>query len=463
MTMNYQKSIKKMPAKLPIKNVLLITILVSALLIALATHPYAPIITFIALSAWSLLGSKNAIQALSLLVLIKSLNTAIYQFAGPVAVLSWVVVATSGVGIFFESLKGKNKSHSVISWLLLFTIVVLLESVFFSFYSKVSIFKLLSFSYISIAILLGFKLTSRQSFDWTPWFLGIWIAMIILSIPVFFIPHIGFYRDAMGFQGILVHPQTFAVFLAPMVAWFAGTLLFSPSRDTYWLYPVFLIALAFMYLTRGRTALVAVFLSFIVISIFALMSHPGWRRQIRKGFVKPISIVFALTLVTFLSLQPSLIADNANEFILKGEQDKTVAESFESSRGKGIIGQWNAFIHYPLFGIGFGVSLHESFVPVYEPVTGLPLSAPTEKGLLPVTLLEETGIIGSLFFIPFIFVFIKQVVSETDIVLPWVFFSCLFINVGEMVFFSVGGIGLYPLLLMGWATCPYWWKNVPMK
>lgn len=446
---------------LPLIQALKIAIFLGILLVALTTHPYAPTIALIALSVWSLLGSKNAIQALSLLVLTKSLNPAIYQFEGPIGVWSWIVFVTAGIGIFFESIfektEGKGKSHPVIPWLILFSVVVLLESVFFSLYSTVSTFKLLSFAYISMAILLGFKVTARKSVDWTPWFLGIWIVVIILSAPTFFFPDIGFHLDPMGFQGILDHPQSFAVFLVPMVAWLMGTLLFSPSRNTYWLYPVLLIALGFMFLTRARTALVAVIISFIVISMFALISRSEWRRQIIKGMLKPISLVFAFTLLALLSLQPSLLTENTRKFILKDEKDKTATESFEGSRGKGIIGQWNVFIHYPLYGIGFGVSLLKSFVPVYEPVTGLPLSAPTEKGFLPITLLEETGIIGTIFFIPFLFVLIKHVLPETnDIALPWVFFSCLFLNIGEMVFFSVGGIGLYPWLLIGWATCSRW-------
>src|SRR5262249_33043058 len=90
--------------------------------------------------------------------------------------------------------------------------------------------------------------------------------------------------------------------------------------------------------------------------------------------------------------------------------------------------------------------------PVIDKVTGLPLSAPVEKGFLPTAVLEETGIFGAIFFALFLFSAMRLVVRRGDIVLAWIFFTCLFVNVGEMIFFSAGGLGLYIWLLMGWAA-----------
>jgi hypothetical protein len=127
--------------------------LVSVLLVALAAHPYAPIIALILLAIWSLRGAKEAIQALSLTVIIKFLNPAIYHFAGPFALVAWIVLAIAGLRIFLDNLRIKSRRHPVIPWLLLFSSMLLVESLFFSRYSIVYIFKVTSFCGTSFMIL----------------------------------------------------------------------------------------------------------------------------------------------------------------------------------------------------------------------------------------------------------------------------------------------------------------------
>src|SRR5439155_4943064 len=128
---------------------------------------------------------------------------------------------------------------------------------------------------------------------------------------------------------------------------------------------------------------------------------------------------------------PSLLVDTIYRFVSKGQSQATVEEAFARSRGLGIEGQWETFSANPLFGIGFGVSLDSSFKPVLDSFTGLPLSAPVEKGFLPTAVLEETGIFGTTFFILFVFSLTRHVFSKTEILLPWVFMASLVANVGE--------------------------------
>jgi len=429
---------------------------VSVLLVVLAAHPVAPIITLIFLGAWSLRGAKQAIQALSLLVLIKFLNPAIYHFAGPFALGAWIVTGVAGLRIFVDNLRVQSKRHPVIPWLLLFSSMVFVESLFFSRYSIVSMFKITSFTFVAATVLIGFKVTASRSVDWTPWFLGIWISTAGLSIPTLLFRNIGFATNGSGFQGVLNHPQALGAFLAPMVAWLTGRLLFSPLRRASWLYAATPAAWTLLFLTAARTALIAVVAGFVVVFLVALLRRPEWRKSIRKGVVKPVSALFAFAILSLFLLKPSLLAETVFGFIRKGDSQATVAESFQSSRGRGIEGQWVTFNANPLYGIGFGVSLDPSFNPVLEPLTVLPLSAPVEKGFLPTAILEETGIFGTTFFVIFLVSFIRHVFSKTELLLPWVFLASLLVNTGEMIFFSAGGFGLYIWLLMGWATSPRW-------
>ncbi len=444
--------------RIPVLQTLKVTLLVCTLLFILLIGSYASTIVVIALIIWSLLGAKQAIQALSLVVLIKFLNPAIFPSAVSLSLWGWIAIAFAGARIIFDNIKIRSKVHPVLPWLFLYSFVVFIESVYFSHQSVVSIFKLLAFSFTTVIILLGFRVTALRALDWTPWFLGIWLAVTLLSIPTYFLPGIGFYRDGSGFQGLLNHPQTFAVFLVPMVAWLTGRLFFSPLKGSYWLYTVLAIAWSFLFFTRGRTALAAIVISFIVVFMLALGNRPEWRSRIRKGMFKPIMLLSSFALFSIFLLQPSLVTDSVNDFVLKRQEDLSLSESFERSRGFIIIEMWDNFIHNPMFGIGFGVAeskLHP-FNPIIEPVTGLPLSAATEKANLPLAVLEETGIVGAAFFIPFLIALIRHISSKSDLVLPWVFFACLFTNVSEMIFFSPSGFGLYIWLLMGWATCHHW-------
>ncbi len=83
---------------------------------------------------------------------------------------------------------------------------------------------------------------------------------------------------------------------------------------------------------------------------------------------------------------------------------------------------------------------------------GIPISAPVEKGFLPAAILEEVGIVGTIFFIYLIFILTKLVVRSKNIHICCLYFSCLFINIGEAVFFSIGGIGIFFMLLIAMTT-----------
>lgn len=114
-----------------LSQTLRVAILIVFLLTVLALHPYASCFVLILLCIWSLMGTAQAIQALSLLVLIKILNPAIYPNEGPISLLGWVVIALAGARIFIDNLRVTWKIQLVLLWLLLFSAVILLESIFF--------------------------------------------------------------------------------------------------------------------------------------------------------------------------------------------------------------------------------------------------------------------------------------------------------------------------------------------
>jgi len=421
---------------------------IGIVLIVLAI-PGVPIVALIGLSVWAFLGVRQAIQAITLLMLIKILNSAVYGVAGISALWMWLALFVIATRIYFYAFLSQQLRHPVLPGLLIFSTFVLFQSVYFSVYPQVSEFKLLSFFYIALAILLAFRLTSRLSIDWTPWFVGMWIAVTVLSIPTLLVKEIGYFRDGLGFQGILIHPQIFGLFLAPGLAWLIGRTMLQSQKTPKALFIIMALVFVFIFLTRARTSVIAILAAFIVILLSA-QNNPSWQKALIRRFVSPLVIL--LFLVISLSLFYTSISALITEFAMKNTDAKDIGFAFQGSRGFLIADSWKSFVNNPLFGIGFGVSLTNDFIPVLEPLTGLPLSATTEKALLPAVILEETGIFGAVFFMPLLFLLIRNGLSHRELAIPLMFLTCLMLNIGEMVFFSIGGMGLYIWLLIGWAT-----------
>jgi O-antigen ligase len=105
---------------------------------------------------------------------------------------------------------------------------------------------------------------------------------------------------------------------------------------------------------------------------------------------------------------------------------------------------WRVFVQRPWTGIGFGTSIDPQFV-----ANATLFSAPTEKGFLPTALLEEVGIIGALPFAVFLIAFFVHYWKIRNIIALGMMACLLLLNLGEMMFFALGGMGLYSWSLIG--------------
>jgi len=260
---------------------------VLALLLALAVDPYAATVAMLLLAAWSLTGVKQALQALSLVVLIKFLNPALYEFAPSIALCAWIAFGAASLRIFAEAVRTRGQRHRALPWLAVFAAVVAVEAVLTSRHGLVSLFKIASFTCMAAASLIGFRWTAKHSIDWTPWFVGIWIAVIAASLPTLAVRSIGFHTNDTGFQGILNHPQAFGVFVAPMVAWATGRLLLSRANAP-WLYAAVPAAWVLLYLTAARTGVAALVLGSLIVLCAALLLRRDWRQPIGRALFRPL-------------------------------------------------------------------------------------------------------------------------------------------------------------------------------
>jgi hypothetical protein len=146
------------------------------------------------------------------------------------------------------------------------------------------------------------------------------------------------------------------------------------------------------------------------------------------------------------------IADNVWEFVSKGSKAESAVEAAFKSRGKKIDAMMRNIEQYPVWGIGFGALEGEDYFGLArDPVFNLPVMATVEKGVLPIAIVEETGIIGALFTYPWILLLIVHAVRG-GLVTGTICLAVLVTNVAEASLFSPGGQGLFQLMFATWAA-----------
>ena len=138
-----------------------------------------------------------------------------------------------------------------------------------------------------------------------------------------------------------------------------------------------------------------------------------------------------------------------DEYIFKSASSQSIDTAFEESRGFIIFQALNNIENHPITGIGFGVANSEThdFNIDISPITGLPVGAATEKANLIIAVLEETGIVGLMFFALFFLPFLRVIANSGSIALAWAALTAVCTNISEMSFFSMGGFGTYTWII----------------
>jgi hypothetical protein len=272
--------------------------------------------------------------------------------------------------------------------------------------------------------------------------------VVLLSLPLFAFPEIAYAKNGHGFQGILNHPQTFGPVLAPATSALLAGLLFRRPKSFSLLVAVSLSLIALMIASQARTALATVILSIGATTLVMFFKKRKYS-EFRIGRLFAFSVLGLVGLVV-VTTTSEVIRDKLIGFVYK--RNSTTMESALASRSGGIESQWNQFLDSPIGGHGFGVYPWGLGSSEAVEFMGVPISAPVEKGFLPTAILEETGLIGALGFLVVLYFLGRNVIQQGNCQWLALLFACIFVNVGEMVIFSVGGIGLFYWLMIGVAT-----------
>lgn len=263
------------------------------------------------------------------------------------------------------------------------------------------------------------------------------------------------------FAGIANHSQCLAVVLPCSLAWLACDMLFVERHiSTFHVVTIF-AGVPLIYLTRSRAALLISVVTATVIYFYCLNKirlNQRVRGKLRSMMVIAGMMVFVVAVVAEVK-NGAMTKWIRKTNDLSGDT-RSVSEAFTGSRQRKINECLSDFRRNPLLGSGFQVT--ETMKYRFRNAKGIVLSASIEKGLLPLMVLGETGVVGSIVFVIYLVIFYSTCIKKR-------YFCCLSMkttflasNMAEATFFSPGGVGgiLWILCIGGGFVIDMYVKNM---
>jgi hypothetical protein len=406
--------------------------------------PLTADLSYLIIAAYALLGKRQIIESLFLSWLFSLLNSEIAPYAGSGSVLRYVILLACFFSIILRTNYKKIDGFAVITAGL--GVFVCIHAVFFSQISEISILKALNWTFVMLTLLLTWNGMNSLEYEKTlKWVMQSLFIIVLISLLLLLLsPNTGYKINSALFQGILNHPQALGLAVASLGALLIGQ-LFDKGGFTLLLSIKILICITLIILSGSRTAGFALFFA-LIISTLIFSTNLLKETIIKKKFSMYILLFFT---IIFLSWIFSFEIQNLlSTYISKSQDFDTVdiLSVYKRSREVLYAPMTANIVEYPMTGIGFGLGSEPLSMNV-KYFKGIPISAPIEKGILPLMVLEEIGIFGFLFFLIWILILSLKAIaisfSSTLILL-----TILLLNLGEAGLFSPNGFGMLYLILI---------------
>ena len=316
-----------------------------------------------------------------------------------------------------------------------------------------SLLKLGTFCVGAVGALLCSKAVAVDPNRVFGWLRAVFAVVVGFSLPLL-VSAVGFRINGSAFQGIWNHPNSFAVYLVPMTAFLAARLMVDPKRSKR---DLILVASGTVVIVAAasRTAVLAAMLGAAAsLLCVAGRKHESIGTLITLRRVMRLSPLVAVgLLVAFMARDP--IWKAVSEFAQKRVTETgTLAEllnaSFTLSRGGQVETTLENIRTRPFAGVGFGLESSEGAIHAeLSQALNIPLTSPTEAGFLPLAVLGQVGIVGTVCFVILLWTLASPIVRYGSVPLLILFWTAIFVNFGEMAFFATGGLGLHIWILVG--------------
>lgn len=242
------------------------------------------------------------------------------------------------------------------------------------------------------------------------------------------------------FCGITNHSQALSPLLALTVGWTLCDMLLLERRFRWLHLAIIVFTLPLAYMTRSRVGLVSL-ISALVAGGFYAARKVDLPARLRVRLNNSIWLGMGLMLLGAVVIQ--LKGGYMSQWIRKTSDvsgdSRTLGEALTSSRFGLMEYSLYEFRRNPLLGSGFQVA--EYTQDLVRGNKSFILSAPIEKGVAPVMVLGETGILGEICFVIFLVSFYGACARRKYIVTSALFTVFFVTNMAEATMFSPGGIG----------------------
>lgn len=250
------------------------------------------------------------------------------------------------------------------------------------------------------------------------------------------------------FCGVTRQSQSMAVLGGVSLSWLIADMLFVERHFSKPHLALIFVGVFLIYLSRSRVGLFSLMVGIIMVAIWlpnkiVLASYV--KRHLKAG-------VAALLIVGIIGGVWAEISNHSiSQWLRKvenvDEDNRSLSDAVTSSRQGLVEESMRDFWRNPMFGSGFQVAEYTAEY-VAKSGTSMIISSPIEKGVLPVMILGETGIVGAIAFTIFLFSFYTTSSRRKLFVTLALFTVLLATNMGEATFFSPGGGGAFI-----WAVC----------
>ena len=249
------------------------------------------------------------------------------------------------------------------------------------------------------------------------------------------------------FTGITVHSQFLGPMLGCCFAWLLCDMLIV-ERKVSSLHLALLLPIPVMaYMTRSRLAFLVLTFSIAIVSFYCI---PKARvvSTVRARFSNIMLVAIVLMLAASIAFE--IRGGYVSKWLRKtndvASDVRTLRSAVTGSRQGKITECLDDFHQNTLFGKGFQVD--RTTKNRFETGQVSVFSAAIEKGLLPLMVLGETGILGSIAFVIFLFVFFVTCHQQQYTATLTLFAVYLSTNFAEATFFSPAGGGGVQWILM---------------
>jgi hypothetical protein len=404
------------------------------------------------IAVYALAGPRQAIVSLWLCWVFNMLNHGLFPPPESAAFLRHAVVFAAFLSVL---IRGRKSAYRNTGFLIPVTatmcVFLVIHSMVFSQQIDVSLLKAISFSMTAVAAVVGWgSLSATERSDTEHFIWGSLGAIAILSVPLIPLP-VGYFRNGSGFQGVMVHPQNFGPSLAVLAVLLIARGL-TNRKISLWSIGLVALCVFSVYLSKARIGAGALAGGLILGVTAELLRRIAVRIREHNGLRVSRLLAASLGLGLTLAVAAPWIVPKITDFIDKGSRSESITEAAIRSRGFKLEEMLENIRERPTVGVGFGVNPSMDYFGIArDPIFGLPFMATVEKGVMPVAVIEETGIIGAIFTYPWLLLLMWRAASR-GVVAGSVCFAVLVTNVAEACLFSPGGQGMFQLVLAIWAA-----------